>query len=147
MHVTNLNGEFIVKDEENNGSFFRENIIKDLEICLKDIANIEIFEIYTFDKNYLPLIVIRDTQDNIETSSAQRLKHSLNVELRLITSGYENSKKLLFKVLEKLKYFKSDFVIKELKGIDRDNYEIADKTYILTQININFVYFTQEWSY
>jgi len=38
----------------------REQITTDLKKALKDIANVELFQIYTFDESYLPTIIITD---------------------------------------------------------------------------------------
>lgn len=128
-------------------SHFRENIILDLQKALNAFLPTYIFEIYTFDKENIPFIILRDKDDDIEINASQTLKHSLKVEIKLISDNYENSKNLILKTLEILREFKSNFAVKSLEKITRDDYEILDKTYILSQIDINFIYFTHEWGY
>ncbi|MCZ6104056.1 hypothetical protein [Campylobacter ureolyticus] len=51
----------------------REKIVNDLKKTLSKIATTEIFQIYTFDDSFLPLIIIADENDEIESISFENL--------------------------------------------------------------------------
>lgn len=124
----------------------REQITTDLKKALKNIANVELFQIYTFDESYLPTIIITDESDSVESSSFENIKHELSIKLLLITE-YKNANNLIKQTLEILKNFKSNFVKFELSEINKDGLEIANKTYTQTTILLNFLYFTNLWEF
>lgn len=124
----------------------REQITTDLKKALKDIANVELFQIYTFDESYLPTIIITDESDSIESSSFENIKHELSIKLLLITE-YKNANNLIKQTLEILKNFKSNFVKAQLSEINKDSLEIVNKTYTQTTISLDFLYFTNLWEF
>lgn len=124
----------------------REQITTDLKKALKDIANVELFQIYTFDESYLPTIIITDESDSVESSSFENIKHVLSIKLLLITE-YKNANNLIKQTLEILKNFKSNFVKVEPSEINKDGLEIANKTYTQTTISLDFLYFTNLWEF
>lgn len=108
--------------------------------------SVEVFEIYVFDKDNLPLIIIKDTDDAVEAVSFERIKHELSVSINLIDSSYSKNDELLLKVLDKLKSFEGKFNFMELNAVNRSNIEVLDKDYVMTELKLSFVYHTQLWS-
>ena len=108
--------------------------------------NVEVFEIYVFDKDNLPLIIIKDTDDAVEAVSFERIKHELSVSINLIASSYSKNDELLLKVLDRLKSFEGKFNFMELNAVNRSNIEVLDKDYVMTELRLSFVYHTQLWS-
>lgn len=108
--------------------------------------NVEVFEIYVFDKDNLPLIIIKDTDDAVEAVSFERIKHELSVSINLIDSSYSKNDELLLKVLDKLKSFEGKFNFMALNAVNRSNIEVLDKDYVMTELRLSFVYHTQLWS-
>lgn len=108
--------------------------------------SVEVFEIYVFDKDNLPLIIIKDTDDAVEAVSFERIKHELSVSINLIDSSYSKNDELLLKVLDKLKSFEGKFNFMELSAVNRSNIEVLDKDYVMTELKLSFVYHTQLWS-
>ena len=126
----------------------REKIIKDLKEHLSKLNhNIEIFEVYVFDKESLPLIVIKDTNDDVEAANFEGLRHNLSISLNLITTTYEKSDALTAEVLQSLKDFSGEFNFKSLDAINRASIEILDKDYVLMELKLSFVYHSRMWSY
>ena len=108
--------------------------------------SVEVFEIYVFDKDNLPLIIIKDTDDAVEAVSFERIKHELSVSINLIDSSYSKNDELLLKVLDKLKSFEGKFNFMELNAVNRSNIEVLDKDYVMTELRLKIVYHTQLWS-
>ena len=108
--------------------------------------NVEVFEIYVFDKDNLPLIIIKDTDDAVEAVSFERIKHELSVSINLIASSYSKNDELLLKVLDKLKSFEGKFNFMALSAVNRSNIEVLDKDYVMTELRLSFVYHTQLWN-
>ena len=125
----------------------RAQIISALKKHLEGLNfNVEVFEIYVFDKDNLPLIIIKDTDDAVEAVSFERIKHELSVSINLIDSSYSKNDELLLKVLDKLKSFEGKFNFMELNAVNRSNIEVLDKDYVMTELRLKFVYHTQLWS-
>lgn len=122
----------------------RAQIVKSLKNHLAELNyGIEVFEIYVFDKDNLPLIVIKDTEDNIEAAALNRIKHELSVSVNIITSSYTQNDEILTKTLVRLKEFDEEFNYMNLSAINRSNIEVLDKDYVMTEIKIEFVYQTE----
>ena len=125
----------------------RAQIISALKKHLESLNfNVEVFEIYVFDKDNLPLIIIKDTDDAVEAVSFERIKHELSVSINLIASSYSKNDELLIKVLDKLKSFEGKFNFMELSAVNRSNIEVLDKDYVMTELRLKIVYHTQLWS-
>ena len=125
----------------------RAQIISALKKHLESLNfNVEVFEIYVFDKDNLPLIIIKDTDDAVEAVSFERIKHELSVSINLIASSYSKNDELLIKVLDKLKSFEGKFNFMELSAVNRSNIEVLDKDYVMTELRLKIVYHTQRWS-
>ena len=125
----------------------RAQIISALKKHLESLNfNVEVFEIYVFDKDNLPLIIIKDTDDAVEAVSFERIKHELSVSINLIASSYSKNDELLLKVLDRLKSFEGKFNFMELNAVNRSNIEVLDKDYVMTELGLSFVYHTRLWS-
>lgn len=125
----------------------RAQIVDALKKHLESLNfSIEVFEIYVFDKDNLPLIIIKDTDDAVEAVSFERIKHELSVSINLIDSSYSKNDELLLKVLDKLKSFEGKFNFMELNAVNRSNIEVLDKDYVMTELRLKIVYHTQLWS-
>jgi hypothetical protein len=125
----------------------RAQIVEALKKHLESLNfNVEVFEIYVFDKDNLPLIIIKDTDDAVEAVSFERIKHELSVSINLIDSSYSKNDELLLKVLDKLKSFEGKFNFMELNAVNRSNIEVLDKDYVMTELRLKIVYHTQLWS-
>ena len=124
----------------------RAVIVSALKEHLKKLnINIEVFEIYAFDKENLPLIVIKDTTDDVETANFEGLKHELSISISLITTSYSKNDELTLEVLQNLKDFSGSFNFKALESINRSSLEVLDKDYVMTQLSLKFVYHTGLW--
>jgi len=124
----------------------RAAIVSALKEHLKKLnINIEVFEIYAFDKENLPLIVIKDTTDDVETANFEGLKHELSISISLITTSYSKNDELTIEVLQNLKDFTGSFNFKTLESINRSSIEVLDKDYVMTQLSLKFVYHTGLW--
>ena len=125
----------------------RAQIVDALKKHLESLNfSVEVFEIYVFDKDNLPLIIIKDTDDAVEAVSFERIKHELSVSINLIDSSYSKNDELLLKVLDKLKSFEGKFNYMELNAVNRSNIEVLDKDYVMTELRLKIVYHTQLWS-
>ena len=125
----------------------RAQIVDALKKHLESLNfSVEVFEIYVFDKDNLPLIIIKDTDDAVEAVSFERIKHELSVSINLIDSSYSKNDELLLKVLDRLKSFEGKFNFMELNAVNRSNVEVLDKDYVMTELRLKFVYHTQLWS-
>nr|DAW68536.1 MAG TPA: minor tail protein [Caudoviricetes sp.] len=125
----------------------RAQIVDALKKHLESLNfSVEVFEIYVFDKDNLPLIIVKDTDDAVEAVSFERIKHELSVSINLIASSYSKNDELLLKVLDKLKSFEGKFNFMELNAVNRSNIEVLDKDYVMTELRLKFVYHTQLWS-
>lgn len=125
----------------------RSQIISELKNHLSELGhNIEVFEIYVFDKDNLPLIVIKDSDDDVEAASFETIRHTLSVSLVLITSSYSKNDDLVKDVLHKLKSFEYKFNSKSLNAINRSGIQVLDQDYIATEIKLTFSYQTKLWS-
>ena len=125
----------------------RAQIVAALKKHLESLNfSVEVFEIYVFDKDNLPLIIIKDTDDAVEAVSFERIKHELSVSINLIDSSYSKNDELLLKVLDKLKSFEGKFNFMELNAVNRSNIEVLDKDYVMTELRLKIVYHTQLWS-
>ena len=125
----------------------RAQIVDALKKHLESLNfSVEVFEIYVFDKDNLPLIIIKDTDDAVESVSFERIKHELSVSINLIDSSYSKNDELLLKVLDKLKSFEGKFNFMELNAVNRSNIEVLDKDYVMTELRLKIVYHTQLWS-
>ena len=125
----------------------RAQIVDALKKHLESLNfSVEVFEIYVFDKDNLPLIIIKDTDDAVEAVSFERIKHELSVSINLIASSYSKNDELLLKVLDRLKSFEGKFNFMELNAVNRSNIEVLDKDYVMTELRLSFVYHTQLWS-
>lgn len=125
----------------------RAQIVDALKKHLESLNfNVEVFEIYVFDKDNLPLIIIKDTDDAVEAVSFERIKHELSVSINLIDSSYSKNDELLLKVLDRLKSFEGKFNFMELNAVNRSNIEVLDKDYVMTELRLKIVYHTQLWS-
>ncbi len=124
----------------------RAVIVSALKEHLKKLnINIEVFEIYAFDKENLPLIVIKDTTDDVETANFEGLKHELSISISLITTSYSKNDELTIEVLQNLKDLRGGFNFKTLESINRSSIEVLDKDYVMTQLSLKFVYHTGLW--
>ena len=124
----------------------RAVIVSALKEHLKKLnINIEVFEIYAFDKENLPLIVIKDTTDDVETANFEGLKHELSISISLITTSYSKNDELTIEVLQNLKDLRGGFNFKTLESINRSSIEVLDKDYVMTQLSLTFVYHTGLW--
>lgn len=125
----------------------RAQIVDALKKHLESLNfSVEVFEIYVFDKDNLPLIIIKDTDDAVEAVSFERIKHELSVSINLIDSSYSKNDELLLKVLDRLKSFEGKFNFMELNAVNRSNIEVLDKDYVMTELRLSLVYHTQLWS-
>ena len=125
----------------------RAQIVDALKKHLESLNfSVEVFEIYVFDKDNLPLIIIKDTDDAVEAVSFERIKHELSVSINLIDSSYSKNDELLLKVLDKLKSFEGKFNFMELNAVNRSNIEVLDKDYVMTELRLKIVYHTQLWN-
>ena len=125
----------------------RAQIVDALKKHLESLNfSVEVFEIYVFDKDNLPLIIIKDTDDAVEAVSFERIKHELSVSINLIDSSYSKNDELLLKVLDRLKSFEGKFNFMELNAVNRSNIEVLDKDYVMTELRLKIVYHTQLWS-
>jgi len=125
----------------------RAQIVDALKKHLESLNfSVEVFEIYVFDKDNLPLIIVKDTDDAVEAVSFERIKHELSVSINLIASSYSKNDELLLKVLDRLKSFEGKFNFMELNAVNRSNIEVLDKDYVMTELRLKFVYHTQLWS-
>ena len=125
----------------------RAQIVDALKKHLESLNfSVEVFEIYVFDKDNLPLIIIKDTDDAVEAVSFERIKHELSVSINLIDSSYSKNDELLLKVLDRLKSFEGKFNFMELNAVNRSNIEVLDKDYVMTELKLKIVYHTQLWS-
>lgn len=125
----------------------RAQIVDALKKHLESLNfSVEVFEIYVFDKDNLPLIIVKDTDDAVEAVSFERIKHELSVSINLIASSYSKNDELLLKVLDRLKSFEGKFNFMALNAVNRSNIEVLDKDYVMTELRLNFVYHTQLWS-
>lgn len=125
----------------------RAQIVDALKKHLESLNfSVEVFEIYVFDKDNLPLIIVKDTDDAIEAVSFERIKHELSVSINLIASSYSKNDELLLKVLDRLKSFEGKFNFMELNAVNRSNIEVLDKDYVMTELRLKIVYHTQLWS-
>lgn len=125
----------------------RAQIVDALKKHLESLNfSVEVFEIYVFDKDNLPLIIVKDTDDAVEAVSFERIKHELSVSINLIASSYSKNDELLLKVLDKLKSFEGKFNFMELNAVNRSNIEVLDKDYVMTELRLKIVYHTQLWS-
>lgn len=125
----------------------RAQIVDALKKHLEELNfSVEVFEIYVFDKDNLPLIIIKDTDDVVEAVSFEQIKHELSVSINLIASSYGKNDELLLKVLDKLKSFECKFNFMALNAVNRSNIEVLDKDYVMTELKLSFVYHTQLWS-
>lgn len=125
----------------------RAQIVDALKKHLESLNfSVEVFEIYVFDKDNLPLIIIKDADDAVEAVSFERIKHELSVSINLIDSSYSKNDELLLKVLDKLKSFEGKFNFMELSAVNRSNIEVLDKDYVMTELRLKIVYHTQLWS-
>nr|DAT29408.1 MAG TPA: minor tail protein [Caudoviricetes sp.] len=125
----------------------RAQIVDALKKYLESLNfSVEVFEIYVFDKDNLPLIIIKDTDDAVEAVSFERIKHELSVSINLIDSSYSKNDELLLKVLDRLKSFEGKFNFMELNAVNRSNIEVLDKDYVMTELRLKIVYHTQLWS-
>ena len=125
----------------------RAQIVDALKKHLESLNfSVEVFEIYVFDKDNLPLIIIKDTDDAVEAVSFERIKHELSVSINLIDSSYSKNDGLLLKVLDRLKSFEGKFNFMELNAVNRSNIEVLDKDYVMTELRLKIVYHTQLWS-
>ena len=125
----------------------RAQIVDALKKHLESLNfSVEVFEIYVFDKDNLPLIIVKDTDDAVEAVSFERIKHELSVSINLIASSYSKNDELLLKVLDRLKSFEGKFNFMELNAVNRSNIEVLDKDYVMTELRLSFVYHTQLWS-
>ncbi|ALV24558.1 hypothetical protein CIG2463D_0985 [Campylobacter iguaniorum] len=125
----------------------RELIIKDLETALKQVATISIFEIYSFKKPNLPVIIIRDEDDSTEVVSSENLSHELSITLSLITKDYKQNDKLINDILAILKDFKSKFIKKELTAINKSDVELGEFLGVRTSIELKLTYITELWDF
>jgi hypothetical protein len=124
----------------------RAVIVSALKEHLKKLnINIEVFEIYAFDKENFPLIVIKDTTDDVETANFEGLKHELSISISLITTSYSKNDELTIEVLQNLKDLRGGFNFKTLESINRSSIEVLDKDYVMTQLSLKFVYHTGLW--
>lgn len=124
----------------------REQIINDLAELLKPLAkNTEVFKQLVFERKDLPLIIIKDGEDNIKSDAFSTISHTLEITIKLITANYQENNKLISQVLTALKGFKSRFLLAELREINRQDYEIYEDEYILSQIVFNVIYKTNTW--
>lgn len=125
----------------------REIIINDLQNHLKQLNyQIELFNAFTFEPSDLPLIIIKDTKDDITSYALDVLNHKLSVELNLIALSYQKGNEILKQVLNVLKSFKSKFQTINLTSIDKSNLEIYDNEYILITIELLITYKSELWS-
>ncbi|QCD44451.1 hypothetical protein [Campylobacter mucosalis] len=124
----------------------REIIINDLKNHLEALNHqTELFNAFTFEPSDLPLIIIKDTKDDITPYALDVLDHKLSVELNLIATSYQNGNEILKEVLNSLKSFKSKFQMINLSGIDKSELQIYDNEYILITIELLINYKTDLW--
>ncbi|MGP1484890.1 MAG: hypothetical protein ACTTJC_02125 [Campylobacter sp.] len=119
----------------------RDQIINNLAQSLKEASkNVEIFTTPTFENSDLPLIIIKDLDDNINSDAFNIVSHSLNVEIHIITTTYKKSSEIIKAVLQILKGFKSKFLTIKQTSLNREEFQIYDNEYILSVIGLNFSY-------
>ena len=124
----------------------RDLIISDLKDHLTQLNHqTELFNAFTFEPSDLPLIIIKDTKDDITPYALDVLEHKLNVEINLIAKSYKNGNEILKNVLNSLRSFKSKFQRISLNGIDKSNLQIYDNEYILITIELLITYKTDLW--
>lgn len=124
----------------------RDLIINDLKNHLEQLNHqTELFNAFTFEPSDLPLIIIKDTKDDITPCALDVLEHRLSVELNLIAISYQNGNEILKELLSSLKSFKSKFQMISLNGIDKSNLQIYDNEYILITIELLITYKTDLW--
>ncbi|AQW81286.1 hypothetical protein [Campylobacter pinnipediorum] len=125
----------------------RSEIISGLKQHLSELNyNIEVFEIYVFDKETLPLIVIKDSDDDVDVVSFETIRHTLSVSIILIDTSYTKNDELVKEVLHKMKSFNSKFNTKILNAINRSTIQVLDKDYVATELKVTFTYQTELWS-
>ncbi len=130
---------------QNNSN--RVKLVQALKEELLSFATVDIFEIFTFEDESLPLIVIRDEDDEVETLSDGNIKHNLEIQLRLYDTSYKKLDSLISKTLDSLREFKSNFVMMNLLSIDKQEVQIADKDYMGATLSISICYYTSKWCY
>ena len=124
----------------------RETIINDLFTLLKPLCeNVELFLTPAFERKDLPILIIKDTDDTIETDAFASISHALSVEVRMITAKYSASNDIIKAVLNALKGYKSKFLKIEQTSLNRESFELYDDEYILSTITLKIYYKSELW--
>ena len=141
-----LNSQEVTQIDITPVTLIRDRIIQDLSDRLSSIATTQIYDIYLYNADEMPLIVIEDGEDTIDSINFESIKHELEVTLNLFSvgnsDGFKQNSKLISDTLEVLKEFKSNFIKKEFIGIDRLSVENSGDNIIKAILKFKFTYIT-----
>lgn len=141
-----LNSQEVTQIDITPVTLIRDRIIQDLSDRLSSIATTQIYDIYLYNADEMPLIVIEDGEDTIDSINFESIKHELEVTLNLFSvgnsDGFKQNSKLISDTLEVLKEFKSNFIKKEFIEIDRLSVEISGDNFIKAILKFKFTYIT-----
>ena len=137
----------------------RQEIINNLKTGLKtlDVANggfVKNFYEWVINPQEVaeyPLIVIRDTEDNVSEEVSGSSKHSLKIEIDLLvsdsTTTAEYLREKILEILNAIKSLDEQFLLGDYVSFRSNEIELSYEEHLvgLGKIEIEITYYTEKW--
>ena len=137
----------------------RQEIINNLKTGLKtlDVANggfVKNFYEWIINPQEVaeyPLIVIRDTEDNVNEEVSGSSKHSLKIEIDLLvsdsTTTAEYLREKILEILNAIKSLDEQFLLGDYVSFKNNEIELSYEEHLvgLGKIEIEITYYTEKW--
>jgi len=137
----------------------RQEIINNLKTGLKtlDVANggfVKNFYEWVINPQEVaeyPLIVIRDTEDNVSEEVSGSSKHSLKIEIDLLvsdsTTTAEYLREKILEILNAIKNLDEQFLLGDYVSFRSNEIELSYEEHLvgLGKIEIEITYYTEKW--
>jgi len=137
----------------------RQEIINNLKTGLKtlDVANggfVKNFYEWVINPHEVaeyPLIVIRDTEDNVSEEASGSSKHSLKIEIDLLvsdsTTTAEYLREKILEILNAIKSLDEQFLLGDYVSFRSNEIELSYEEHLvgLGKIEIEITYYTEKW--
>ncbi|AZV46855.1 hypothetical protein C3L23_06085 [Nautilia sp. PV-1] len=128
----------------------REEVIQNIVSAVKDIASTYEWRVTPPEISELPLIIVRDTEDNIDSEKrSYSSEHELKIEIEYIEAGKEltvsDLREKLNEILQKIG--ENEAQISDYLALESVEIDLEQKEFIIGRgmIELKATYLTEKW--
>ena len=128
----------------------REEVIQNIVNAVKDIASTYEWRVTPPEISELPLIIVRDTEDNINSEKiSYSSEHELKIEIEYIEAGKELTVSELREKLNEIlqKIGENEAQISDYLALESVEIDLEQKEFIIGRgmIELKATYYTEKW--